>query len=91
MRSLFDRGRPDLDDTQTFDLILSDFFRQHDPVPYHFVERLRKLAQLTPVGIMTASTFSVEEMEQRGFAYLLKKPFGLDDLSTAIVVCLQCR
>ena len=77
--------------TQTFDLILSDFFRQRDLVPYHSVERLRQAAQPTPVGIMSASTLSAEEVEQRGFACLLKKPFELDDLSAAIVACLQRR
>lgn len=77
--------------TQTFDLILSDFFRQRDQVPYHSVERLSLLAQPIPVGIMSASNLSAEEVEQRGFAYLLKKPFGLDDLRTAIVACLQGR
>ena len=77
--------------TQPFDVILSDFFRQRDPVPYHSVERLRQQAQPTPVGIVTASNLSAEEVEQRGFACLLKKPFGLDDLSAAIAACLQGR
>ena len=75
--------------TQPFDLILSDFFRQRDPAPYHSVERLRQEAQPTPVGILTASHLSAEEVEQRGFACLLNKPFGLDDLRAAIVACLQ--
>ena len=77
--------------TQTFDVILSDFFRQRDQVPYHSVEHLRQAAQPTPVGIMSASNLTAEEVEQRGFACLLKKPFELDDLRAAIVACLQDR
>ncbi len=70
--------------TLVFDLILADAIGWTANAPLQSVERLRDHAQPTPVGLITGWRISEEEVKERGFACLIKKPFDLNDLLTRV-------
>lgn len=69
---------------QVFDLILTDVIAWTLDAPLHSLERLRDLAQPTPVGLVSGWHIVKEAARDKGFAFVLKKPFELDDLLTLI-------
>ncbi len=69
---------------QVFDLILADVVGWTAEAPLGAVSRLRQAAQPTPVGLVTGWKLSAEEVAAEGFAFLVPKPFHLDDLLTRV-------
>lgn len=76
-------------DEQVFGLILTDLFTATPNEALSSVEPLRASAHPTPVGIMTGWPLPPEMVLQRGFAFLLKKPFDLDDLLITLAGSFQ--
>jgi CheY-like chemotaxis protein len=69
---------------QPFHLVLTDLFASDSSDPLKSVEVLRELARPTPIGVMTGWAVKVEEVHRQGFAFLVAKPFHLDELLTTI-------
>lgn len=67
-------------DAQGFDLIVTDCFDADGRDPLAGLAALRERAAPTPVGIMTAWPLLPEEVRAAGFAFLVGKPFDLDQL-----------
>jgi CheY-like chemotaxis protein/ketosteroid isomerase-like protein len=67
-------------DRATFWLILTDLFATSGADPLQSVEDLRARAQPTPIGVVTSWRLTAEEVAARGFAFLLPKPYELDEL-----------
>lgn len=67
-------------DRATFWLILTDLFAVSGANPLQSVEELRARAHPTPVGVVTSWKLADEEVMARGFAFLLAKPYELDEL-----------
>ncbi len=74
---------------QTFQLVLTDLFSTSVRDRFSAVERLRRSAQPIPVGVITAWDVDEEEIIQRGFAFLVRKPFDVEDLSALVAACLE--
>lgn len=71
-------------DRATFWLILTDLFATSGVDPLQSVEELRVRAQPTPVGVVTSWRLTDEGVTARGFAFLLPKPYELDDLFSRV-------
>ena len=65
---------------RTFRLVLCDLFASSARDPLASVDELRERAHPTPVGVMTSWKVTAAEAEAHGCAFLLPKPFELDDL-----------
>jgi|GEM_PF-566304 len=76
---------------QVFQLIITDLFAQTGKESLDSVEPLCQRAAPTPVAVLTGWRVSEEDIQQRGFACLIKKPFELDELLASIAVCLQTQ
>ncbi|HEY7346828.1 MAG TPA: response regulator [Ktedonobacterales bacterium] len=76
-------------DEQTFHLILTDLFSSNPRDRFGSVELLRDAARPTPVGVLTGWNIAEEEIGQRGFAFLERKPFDIEQLFALIVACLS--
>lgn len=80
-------------DERLFDFVLTDLFNLTGPSagadPLKSVELLLQRVQPIPVGIMTAWNVPPEQAAQRGFAWLLTKPFDLSDLSTTVAQSIK--
>ncbi len=74
---------------RTYWLVLSDLFATSARDPLVSVEELRERAQPTPVAVMTSWKVTPAEAEARGFAFLLPKPFDLDDLFARVAESLR--
>lgn len=73
-----------LTNEQAFDFVLTDLFRVSSDPPLQSALPLLKEAAPTPVGILTAWPLSEEEALQAGFAFLIEKPFDLDELMSTL-------
>jgi CheY-like chemotaxis protein len=78
-------------DSARYDLIVSDLLARQPTDPLSSVERLRERAAPTPVGLITGWKLAEEEVKRRGFAFLLRKPFGLDDLLAHIAAGIHTQ
>jgi len=78
-------------DAQAFRLILTDLFGHRGRDALGSVAGLRERASPTPVGIMTGWDVSAEEATRAGFAFLIPKPFDLEDLVARLAACLGER
>ena len=76
-------------DEQTFHLILTDLFSTNAPDSFVFVDRLRTLADPTPIGVLTGWNVPEEAVTEHGLAFLLHKPFDIADLLASITACLS--
>lgn len=76
-------------ETSTFDLILTDLFATQPRDQLGSIARLRACAQPIPIGIMTAWKLPGQAAEQQGFAWVVQKPFEIDDLLHAIAQSLN--
>jgi DNA-binding NtrC family response regulator len=76
-------------DQHPFHLVLTDLFRTPGTDPFHAIELLRGQAHPIPVGLITGWNVREEEVIQRGFACLVRKPFDLEALLTSIAICLN--
>jgi CheY-like chemotaxis protein len=69
---------------QSFHLVLTDLFQSSGQEPLQSIHLLLAEAVPTPVGIMTAWPVPVDAAAQAGIAFLLRKPFELDDLVRSV-------
>jgi CheY-like chemotaxis protein len=76
-------------DEQVFHFILTDLFTRQVDDPLGSVAALRAQAQPTPIGVMTGWNVSAEAVQRAGFACLVKKPFGLEEMLAAVAACLR--
>lgn len=74
---------------RTFRLVLCDLFATSARDPLRSVEVLRERAQPIPVGVMTSWKISPETATARDFAFLLPKPFELDDLFARVAEAVR--
>lgn len=63
-----------------FDLVIMDPIVLPDQPRLAAAHRLKEECQPTPVGIITAWPIPQEEVERAGFAFLVHKPFSMEDL-----------
>lgn len=81
----------DLIDRFTFDLVLTDLL-DHDPdQPLASAIALRDRAAPTPVAILSAWPTITTTPEAAEFAFVMSKPFDLDELLTTIAAALHTR
>ncbi len=69
---------------QLFHLVLTDLFSQDGHSPFESIQPLLTEAAPIPVGIMTGWKIPDDIVAQENLAFLLKKPFDLDDLLRAL-------
>lgn len=74
---------------QPFHLVLTDLFTGEAREPLRSVESLQKAAGPAPVGVMTGWKVKAEEARRQGLAFLVPKPFDLDELLTTIAGSLN--
>lgn len=65
---------------QLFQGILTDLFATSPRQPWQSVQPLLREARPMPVGVLTSWNVTPEEITRRGFAFLIKKPFEVDEL-----------
>jgi CheY-like chemotaxis protein len=75
-------------DEWAFQLILADLFMGRPPGLSEEAQFLRRRAWPTPIGLMTTQNISAKQAKQQGFAFLLKKPFDLEQLLLSITTVL---
>jgi DNA-binding response OmpR family regulator len=76
-------------DEQTFQLVLTDLFSTSSRDRFGSVELLRATAHPTPVGVITGWNVEEEEITRHEFAFLIRKPFDVEDLSASITACVN--
>lgn len=75
-------------DTQTFDLVLTDLFTFSQRDPLQSVSELRDRVAPTAIGVISGWSVDPEYAKRQGFAFLLTKPFDLDELVACVAACL---
>jgi CheY-like chemotaxis protein len=76
-------------DEQVFHLVLTDLFAAPPQPRFSAAQRLKQRCYPTPVGILTGWEVTTSEAERLGFAFLLHKPFELEQVLTEIAACLH--
>jgi CheY-like chemotaxis protein len=76
-------------DEQVFHLVLTDLFADPPQPLFTAVEHLQKRCFPTPIGILTGWGALPSEAERLGFAFLLTKPFDLEQVLIEIAACLH--
>lgn len=73
---------------QTFDLVLTDLFT-FDPIdPLQSVSALRARVAPNAIGVISGWSVDAEYAKRQGFAFMLTKPFDLDELLACVASCL---
>lgn len=73
---------------QAFDLVLTDLFTFSQVDPLQSVSQLHVRAAPTPIGVISGWQVDPEYAKRQGFAFLLTKPFELEDLLECVATCL---
>lgn len=73
----------------TYHLILSDLFASQPSEALDSARALRERAHPTPVGLLTGWPVDPAEVARLGFAFLLRKPFDLDDLLSQVAAAIH--
>ena len=76
-------------DEHTFHLVLTDLFSTTPQDRFAFVAALRATAFPTPVGVLTGWNAAEEASAQHSLAFLVRKPFDIEDLLASIAACLN--
>ena len=76
-------------DEQVFHLVLTDLFAAPPQPLFSAVEHLQQRCFPTPVGILTGWGALTAEAQRLGFAFLLQKPFELEQALIEIAACLH--
>lgn len=76
---------------QAFALVLTDLFTHRSADPLTHLQPLRELADPTPVGILTGWKLTPEQAQAGGFAFVVAKPFNLDELLAQVAASLDTR
>mgnify|MGYP001350331320 CR=1 FL=1 len=79
-----------LADSHAFSLVLTDLLSHSHEYPLYAAEPLLERLRPTPVGILTGWPLTEELAREQGFAFLLRKPFDLDDLLAVVTTLLPC-
>src|ERR1051326_5524983 len=74
---------------QSFQLVLTDLFSTSSRDRFGSVEQLRATAHPTPVGVITGWNVGEAEITRHDFAFLIRKPFDVEDLSASITACVN--
>jgi DNA-binding response OmpR family regulator len=74
---------------QRFQLILTDLFSTSSDDRFESVEQLCASARPTPVGVITGWNIEEEEVAQHDVAFLIRKPFDVDDLYASITTWIN--
>lgn len=74
---------------QCFHLILTDLFSTSPRDRFCAVEQLRASAHHTPIGVITGWNVEDDEIAEHDFAFLLRKPFDVEDLVDSITACVE--
>jgi ketosteroid isomerase-like protein/CheY-like chemotaxis protein len=75
-------------DEHLFGLVLTDLFSRAPSGALESVAALRERAHPTPVGVLSGWNVTPEEVVAKGFAFLMVKPFDMDDLLASIAKAL---
>lgn len=67
-------------DSQLYHVVLTDLFRLPNQPRLSTAQRLQQRCHPTPVGILTGWQVDQDEAKQAGFAFVLPKPFNIDEL-----------
>lgn len=74
----------------SYDLVLADLFTLDNRPPQLIdAQQLEQRFHPTPVGIVTGWQVEAHIVKRAGFAFLLQKPFDLDELLQRIADCLN--
>ena len=76
-------------DTELFHLVLTDGFAATSLDVIPSVQFLQQRAHPTPVALMTAWPLADDDVEQAGFAFLARKPFGYDRLLAQVAQAID--
>jgi CheY-like chemotaxis protein len=76
-------------DEGMFQLILADVFVGRSRHSFTEAHILRRRALPTPTALMTTQNVLLEEVRREGFAFLMRKPFDLEELLSEIAHALQ--
>lgn len=74
---------------RAFQLVLTDLFSANRADRLEAIEPLRACASPMPVGVITGWNVEEQEVTRRGFAFLARKPFDLEELFALIAACLN--
>jgi two-component system response regulator MprA len=74
---------------QRFDLVVADLFVEPSRPRLSSARALQRFCTPTPVGIITGWSLPSGGSELDGFAFLLKKPFDIDDFLAAVAASLK--
>jgi DNA-binding response OmpR family regulator len=75
--------------TQTYQLILLDLFHRVPRQIFLTAEQLQERCKPTPVGLLFSWDLPAEEVQRQRFAFVLPKPFDLDQLLSAVATAVQ--
>lgn len=75
-------------EAQVFDLVLTDLYAYTQVDPLQAVSGLREHVVPVPVGLMSGWPVDPAQAKREGFAFLLMKPFDLDELLEHIAASL---
>jgi len=76
-------------DNETFHLIITDSFATSSIGGARGLRRLQHHAQPTPVGILSAWSFSEADLSGAPFAFVMTKPFDIDQVLAQVAATLQ--
>lgn len=74
--------------TQAFNLVLTDLFTFSQIDPLQSVSALRARVAPVPIGVISGWPVDPEYAKRQGFAFLLMKPFELEELLACVAACL---
>jgi CheY-like chemotaxis protein len=77
-------------DEGLFQLILADLFVGHSKHSFTEAQILRRRAMPTPMALMTTQPLLPDQASHEGFAFLIRKPFDLEELLAAIAHAVEC-
>ncbi len=76
-------------DCETFHLIITDSFATMSNGGMRSLLQLQRRAQPTPVGILSAWTFAEADVRDTPFAFIMAKPFDIDQLLAQVAATLN--
>lgn len=77
--------------TQAYHLILLDLLPASPQSPLSAARQIQRWAYPTPVGLLSSWELPLAEMHRQRFAFLLPKPFDLDQLLSAVATAVGQR
>lgn len=78
-------------DNETFQLIVTSSFADSGLAAAGKLQALQQRAQPTPVGVITGWSLAPETAEQAGFAFVIAKPFEIDQVLAQVATALSTQ